>query len=100
MFGNFMINATDCAKVDLSKWVSSPPEKEFIIQDWLSVGDVTYLSGDFEVGKSLLAQQLMTATAPGKPWLNMDVKQAKIYGVFCTDETEDLIRKQCAINKL
>ncbi|WCR59246.1 MAG: hypothetical protein PG978_000682 [Wolbachia endosymbiont of Ctenocephalides felis wCfeF] len=94
-----MINAMNCARIDLSKWVGSPPEKEFIIQDWLSIGDVSYLSGDFEVGKSLLVQQLMTAAATGKPWLNMDVKQVKAYGVFCTDEKEDLVRKQCAINK-
>lgn len=95
-----MINATECARIDLSKWVGLPPEKEFIVQDWLSVGNVSYLSGDFKVGKSLLAQQLMTAAATGKPWLNMDVKQVKAYGVFCTDEKEDLVRKQCAINEL
>jgi RecA-family ATPase len=73
-----MINAIDC-----SKWVDSPPEKEFIVQDWLSLGEVSFLKGEREVGKSLLAQQLMTSVATGKPLLNMDVKQVKAYGVFC-----------------
>ncbi|WP_265026478.1 AAA family ATPase [Wolbachia endosymbiont (group A) of Bibio marci] len=76
-----MINA-----IDVSKWVGSPPEKEFIIQDWLSIGNVSYLSGDYEVGKSLLVQQLMTAVATGKPWLSIDVKQVKTYALFCEDE--------------
>lgn len=83
---------------DLSKWCA--PEKEFIVEDWLSVGDISFLKGERGVGKSLLAQQLMTAVAIGKPWLNMDVKQVKTYGVFCDDEKEDLIRKQRAINRL
>lgn len=95
-----MINAIDCSRVDCSKWVGSPPEKEFIIQDWLSIGHVSYLNGDYEVGKSLLVQQLMTAVATGKPWLSIDVKQVKTYALFCEDEKEDLIRKQCAINEL
>lgn len=95
-----MISGVEYSRIDFSSWVDLPPEKEFIVEDWLSVGDVSYLSGDSEVGKSLLAQQLMTAAATGKPWLNMNVKQVKTYGVFCTDEMGDLIRKQCAINRL
>ncbi|MDD9335069.1 MULTISPECIES: AAA family ATPase [Wolbachia] len=85
-----MIKAIDC-----SKWVGSPPEKEFIIQDWLSLGEVSFLKGEREVGKSLLAQQLMTSVATGKPLLNMDVKQVKAYGVFCESSKRDIIRRQC-----
>ncbi|APR99004.1 AAA family ATPase [Wolbachia endosymbiont of Folsomia candida] len=90
-----MINA-----IDILKWDNLPTEKEFIVQDWLAVGEVSFLKGECEVGKSLLAQQLMTAVIIGKPWLNMDVKRVKAYGVFCEDEREDLIRKQRAINRL
>jgi putative DNA primase/helicase len=84
--------------IDLTKWCA--PQKEFIVKDWLSVEDISFLKGERGVGKSLLAQQLMTAVATGKPWLNMDVKQVKAYGIFCGDEKEDLIRKQRAINSL
>lgn len=85
--------------IDFSKLDNSPPEREFIVQDWLAIGYVSYLCGDYEVGKSLLVQQLMTAAAIGKPWLNMDVKQVKTYGVFSEDTKVDLIRKQHAINR-
>ncbi|UJQ20810.1 AAA family ATPase [Wolbachia endosymbiont of Delia radicum] len=90
-----MINAIDC-----SKWVGSPSEKEFIVQDWLSLGEVSFLKGEREVGKSLLAQQLMTSVATGKPLLNMDVKQVKAYGVFCESSKRDIIRRQCMIDRL
>lgn len=95
-----MINAIDCSRIDLSKWVGSPPEKEFIVQDWLSLGEVSFLKGEREVGKSLLAQQLMTSVATGKPLLNMDVKQVKAYGVFCESSKRDIIRHQCMIDRL
>ncbi|WP_353281545.1 MULTISPECIES: AAA family ATPase [unclassified Wolbachia] len=34
-----------------------------MVQDWLSLGEVSFLKGEHEVGKSLLAQQLMTSVA-------------------------------------
>ncbi|MGL9779878.1 MAG: hypothetical protein ACR5K5_06615 [Wolbachia sp.] len=84
-----MINAIDCSRVKMG-WFTS---RKRIHHTRLALcRDISVV-----VGKSLLAQQLMTATATGKPWLNMDVKQVKTYGVFCTDEKE---RKQCAINEL
>ncbi|APR98577.1 AAA family ATPase [Wolbachia endosymbiont of Folsomia candida] len=84
--------------IDLSKWCA--PQKEFVVEDWLSIGDVSVLKGEHEVGKSLLAQQLMTAVATGKPWLNMKVKKARAYGVFFENNKQEVSDRQCAIDSL
>jgi len=86
-------------RTDTTVWTDTPPEKKWIIKDWLPVESVTALYGDGGVGKSLLAQQLMMAAASGKPWLGMDLEQMKTYGVFCEDNEEELWRRQCAINE-
>ncbi|WP_339045289.1 AAA family ATPase [Candidatus Mesenet endosymbiont of Agriotes lineatus] len=85
-------------KIDTSIWTNTAPERKWIIKDWLPVGSVTALYGDGGVGKSLLAQQLMTAAAIGKPWLGIDIEQIKTYGVFCEYDEEELWRRQCTIN--
>lgn len=82
---------------DLSKWCA--PHKDFIVEDWLAVGDVSFLKGEREVGKSLLVQQLMTAVATGKLWFDMKVKKARAYGVFSESSKRDIIRRQCMIDR-
>ncbi len=86
--------------IDTTAWTNTAPERKWIIKDWLPVGSVTALYGDGGVGKSLLAQQLMTAAGIGKSWLGIDIQQMRTYGVFCEDEEEELWRRQCAIHKL
>lgn len=86
-------------RIDTTAWTNIPPERKWVIKDWLPVGSVTALYGDGGVGKSLLAQQLMTAAASGKPWLGIDLEKIKTYGVFCEDDEEELWRRQCAINE-
>jgi archaellum biogenesis ATPase FlaH len=87
-------------RIDTRAWTNIAPEREWIVKDWLPVGSVTALYGDGGMGKSLLAQQLMTAASTGKSWLGIAIEQIKTYGVFCEDDTEELWRQQCAINKL
>ncbi len=41
------------------------PERRWLVPDWIPQGQVTLLGGDGGVGKSLLAQQLMTSLALG-----------------------------------
>ncbi|NGZ19992.1 MULTISPECIES: AAA family ATPase [unclassified Wolbachia] len=87
-------------RIDTRAWANIAPEREWIVKDWLPIGSVTALYGDGGMGKSLLAQQLMTAASTGKSWLGMEIEQMKTYGVFCEDDTEELWRRQCAINRL
>ncbi|MGL9761978.1 MAG: hypothetical protein ACR5LB_07390 [Wolbachia sp.] len=45
--------------IDFSKWSKQQ-------NNWLSIGNVLILKGKRKVGKSLFAQQLMTAAATGR----------------------------------
>lgn len=71
-----------------------PPEREWIVPDWLPVGHATALYGDGGVGKSLLAQQLQTACATGTPWCGLAVAQCPSLGLYCEDDEAELHRRQ------
>ena len=75
-----------------------PPPRSWIVPDWIPFGVVTGLYGDGGVGKSLIAQQLQTATALGSAWLGLPVMRAASLGVYCEDDDDELWRRQCAIN--
>ena len=62
-------------------------------------GYVTGLYGDGGIGKSLLAQQLLTLVASALPWLGMDVRAGPAFGFMCEDDTDELHRRQEAINR-
>ncbi len=75
------------------------PERRWIWPEWIPVGAVTALYGDGGTGKSLLAQQLMTACATGAQFLGQEVAPCKAFGVFCEDDADELHRRQVAINR-
>ncbi len=73
------------------------PERRWIVPDWLPEGTVTSLLGDGGTGKTLAAQQLMTATALARPWFGMAVAQCRSVGLFCEDDEDELHRRQARI---
>ena len=75
------------------------PEREWIVTDWIPDGQVTMLGGDGGIGKSLLAMQLLTAAAIGKPWLGLPTISCKAIGFFCEDDEEEIHRRQVAVNR-
>lgn len=81
-------------------WEGQPvPDREWIVEDWIPRGEVTALYGDGGTGKTLLAQQLITACAVGKNWLGLNTHSCTALGVFCEDTKEELHRRQDAINR-
>jgi hypothetical protein len=75
-----------------------PPEREWIIKDWLPKNTVTALYGDGGTGKTLLAQQLATCLVTGRPWLGMEIeKPGKALCIFCEDDYNELWRRQVAV---
>ena len=87
--------------IDFSKWNGLPRKKEFLSRKtWLSAGNVIFLKGKFNVGKSLFVQQLMTAVATGYTWFDESVGKIKTYGIFCEDDETKLWHRQCGINEL
>lgn len=73
------------------------PEREWIVPDWLPVGCVTANYGDGGVGKTLLSQQLMTATATGADWCGLPVMRCRSLGLFCEDSEDELHGRQASI---
>lgn len=75
------------------------PERQWIVPSWIPLHCTTSLYGDGGTGKSLLAMQLMTAAALGKPFLGMAVAPVKTIGFFCEDTKDELQRRQGDINR-
>jgi RecA-family ATPase len=74
------------------------PERRFIVDGWFAPGHVTLNYGDGGVGKTLLAQQLMTSCVTGLPWCGLPVEACRAIGLFCEDDESELHRRQHAIN--
>jgi RecA-family ATPase len=86
--------------IDPRDWQDKPiPERRWIVRDWIPRGVVTGLYGPGGIGKSLLALQLLTATAVERLWLGMAVEPVRSLGVFCEDDDDELHRRQADINR-
>jgi RecA-family ATPase len=86
--------------IDPREFIGQPvPEREWIVPDWVPVGVTTALYGPGGTGKSLLAQQLMTAAAVGGNWVGIPVEPVPSLGVFCEDDVDELRRRQHSINR-
>lgn len=75
-----------------------PPPRVFVAKDTIPAGCVTSLYGPGGVGKSLVAQQLGTAVALGRPWLGIETTKGRVLGLFCEDPEAELWRRQVRIN--
>lgn len=84
---------------DPSEWAGhKAPERRFIIPGWLVRGHAGLLSGMEGVGKSLIAQQMMTCAAIGRPFLGLDVVHVNAVYITCEDSQDELWRRQEGIN--
>jgi hypothetical protein len=80
-------------------WTAPAPLRQWLIDQWIPIGYVTGLYGDGGVGKSLLAQQLLSSTALALPWLGLDLKGGRAFGFMCEDDASELHRRQEGINR-
>jgi RecA-family ATPase len=69
------------------------PVRPWIVPDWVPMRQVTLLSGDGGVGKSLLALQLMAAASSGTPWIGLQVERVATFGLFAEDDEAELHRR-------
>ena len=82
-------------------WPDKPesiPARPWLVPGLIPDRNVTMISGDGGIGKSLLAQMLLTAAATSRQWLGRSMKACKAVGVFCEDDDDELRRRQAAIN--
>jgi RecA-family ATPase len=73
------------------------PVRRWIVPEWFPYGHATLNYGDGGVGKTLLAQQLMTSCATARPWCGLGVEQCRVFGFFCEDDADELHRRQVSI---
>ncbi len=86
--------ASDMSFVDFSMLaISSPPPREWIVKEWIPRGCLTILFGKGGVGKSLLCQQLGIAVASGTNFLGLETSKGRALGLFCEDDTNELLRR-------
>jgi RecA-family ATPase len=75
------------------------PERRWVVPGWIPHAEVTGLGGRGGIGKSLLAQELLTSVALGRTWLGLPVARARVVYFACEDSGDELHRRQAAINK-
>ena len=69
------------------------PERRWLVADMLPMRNVTMLSGDGGIGKSIVALQLMAACALGRQWLGKQTRPCKAFGLFCEDDEDEVHRR-------
>ena len=75
---------------DPSDWATLPvPKREWLVPDLIPMRKVTALYGDGGTGKTLLAMQLMVARAVGRPFLGLEVRQGRVYGLLAENDVDD-----------
>jgi RecA-family ATPase len=87
------LGATD-GLIEPTAWEGKPiPRRQWIVKGLIPANTVTLLTGNGGDGKSLLALQLLKAAVTNTQWLGRDVKQVRAMGIFCEDDTDELMRR-------
>src|SRR5262249_4421085 len=77
-----------------SNWKDQPvPERQWTVKDRIPANNVTLLSGEGSVGKSILSLQLATAGILGRDWLHSLPEPGAALVVCCEDESDGLWRR-------
>jgi len=84
--------------IDPGEWSGlAVPERRWALNGWMPARQVTYLTGSGGEGKSLLAQQLCTCIALGRPFLGIPTTATTAIYLTCEDDADELHRRQQAI---
>ena len=71
-----------------------PPPRDWIVPDFMPAREITLFTGPGGSGKSLLAQQLASCLATGKPFLGKEVRQRNVLYLTAEDVDDELHRRQ------
>lgn len=82
-----------------SAFIGKPPERDWLVPEWIPAGTVSSIYGDGGVGKTLIAQQLLYAAALGHKWLGLQIPKCRSLGVFCEDDPDELHRRHDCIKQ-
>jgi len=76
--------------LDIVHLVRPAPARRWVVQNLVPMANVTLLSGDGGVGKTLLAQQLAVATVLGRDWLGMMPTPGPVMLVSAEDDAAEI----------
>jgi RecA-family ATPase len=80
--------------INIVKWQDQPvPVRQWIVKDRVPGKNVTSLSGDGGVGKSILALHLATAVVLGRDWLGTMPEPGAALVACCEDDAGELWRR-------
>jgi len=83
---------------DISDWQHrAAPERQWLLDKLIPLGQTTYLTGPGAAGKSLLGQQLATHAAIGRDFLGAAIRKTPAIYLTCEDDENELHRRQEAI---
>ena len=74
-----------------------PPERKWAVRGWFGFGHITLLVGQGGIGKTLIAQQMISALAVGKPFIGDIDGPRKCLMWACEDDHDELWRRQIGI---
>lgn len=84
--------------LDPAAWAKvDAPKRRWRLEGWVPDRQATYITGKGSAGKSLLMQQLVTATAAGAPFLGVPTEACPTLYLSCEDDADELHRRQKAI---
>jgi RecA-family ATPase len=84
--------------IDLTQWQNQHvPERSWVVRDRIALNNVTLLSGEGAVGKTILALQLCVATPLARDWLKALPEPGPVIAVCCEDDADELHRRLDAI---
>jgi RecA-family ATPase len=87
--------------IDMSRWdQEQPPKREWAVPDRFPLRNVSLISGEGAIGKSLLFMQLTSATVFGKGWLDTLPDPGDAIYLNAEDEPDELWRRYTDIAKL
>jgi RecA-family ATPase len=80
--------------IDIAAWHGSrAPEREWAVRDRVPLKNVTLLSGEGGVGKSILALHVAAATTLGRDWLGSMPMPGPALVLCCEDDEHELRRR-------
>ncbi|HVM79910.1 MAG TPA: AAA family ATPase [Stellaceae bacterium] len=84
--------------LDIGRWIDrEPPAAEWLAEGLIPKRQVTLLTGDGGLGKSMLLLQLLAAASRGKQWLGRSVMPCRSVALFCEDEEAEIWRRMLPI---
>jgi RecA-family ATPase len=77
--------------IDLTAWEGQPvPERQWAVLDRVPDGEVTLLSGEGAIGKSLILKQLAVATVTAKDWLGTMLEPGPVIYLTAEEKADEL----------